>query len=179
MLKYQHQMKLKYGNIPDNNLYKNVLEYFDKSKKLIKCNLGIEFIRKCLDNQINPDFSRINLAPSQLNLNNRFKNNIRLEITHEELKTKYKMRNSLIKDLDVLRNNLFVLDDEDRLKLEALFEEKKEILTSEIELIHTKKLEKLGVIEPIKIKSQHVTQRKKNKNKNNERRRFTTIRNAN
>ena len=113
-------------------------------------------MRKCLDNEKMPDFSRLKLANNELRRNKRFYNNIRLELSEEELKRKNKLDKDLQKKLHEHQNSLDLGPNKiDQVHMDALIRlsnAKKRKIRRELDKIHTSKLAKLGIREHIDSK---------------------------
>ena len=144
MLKFQHDMREKYK---DPDLSKRIAEYFDSKQKLEKYRAGISFIKRCLNENKMPNFSRVNLANDNLNTNYLFINNLRRQITTMELNNKNKEKAILQKRLHLLNNDLpFDLQHDDWLRLDALTQEKIEQVKEELRNAHNNKLVGLGIL---------------------------------
>ena len=159
MLSFIHSMKNEYGE----TVAKGINKYIDLKKKIEKCSRGISFINECLTNEKMPNFSRINLSNGELNKNNRFVSKIRNEITHQELKNKYKCRKKNWKIVENLeKNELWQISLEHRTKLDSLIEERIQSLRDEITKNQNSKLVKLGIKTRIKIADKNVDKRRNN-----------------
>ncbi len=138
---------------------KEANKYIKNSIKIVKHELDIKFIKKCLNNEALPPFTKLKLAT---NNNQQFINNIRAQITEEELKNKITNKLRLKKQLQTIQNNLFNLTPEEWNKLNEL----KDLKTTKIIDIktktHNKKLEQLGIKVDLQVNTKFV-----NKNRNN------------
>ena len=103
-----------------------------------------------------PDFSRLKLANNELRGNKRFYNNIRLELSEEELRRKNKLDKDLQKKLQEHQNSLDLgpnkLDQVHIDELIRLSNAKKEKIRQELNKTHKNKLAKLGIQERIDSK---------------------------
>ena len=106
MLKFIHQIREEYSD----SISKTVKSYFNLVKKIEKCNAGISFIKRCLENEKLPNFSRINLANNELSNNKQFANKIRMSVTEEELRNKNRRRRKLSKELAALKTSYSTLN---------------------------------------------------------------------
>lgn len=158
MLNFIHQVRERY----DLNASKNVTKYINKAKQIEKNKLGIEFIKKCLNHEKLPNFSRINLHNNDLSQNNKFLLNIRREITNEVLNNKIKAKNSQLKELQKLQNALFDIQPNDWIKLKQLVDEKKAKIKVDIDHIHQKKLTALGIEEIFNVNCNNINKKRNN-----------------
>jgi len=141
MLKFIHQIREEYSD----SISKTVKSYFNLVKKIEKCNAGISFIKRCLENEKLPNFSRINLANNELSNNKQFANKIRMSVTEEELRNKNRRRRKLSKELAALQNQLFDLKPESWETLQTFVNEKTKAVQRELSEVHTSKLSRLGI----------------------------------
>ena len=141
------------------NASKDTNRYIKTRIKIVKHELDICFIKKCLNNETLPPFSRIKIATTN---NKRFINDIRAQITHRELNNKTKNKRRLEKSLKNLQNRLFELDPDQWLELTKLIDEKIKTIVDIKNQIHRKKLEKLGIKIYSKINSKFVNKRRNN-----------------
>ena len=79
--------------------------YINTQKKITARELDINFIKKCLNNETLPNFSRLNLA----NSNRKFISQPRKNITEHELTNKIYEKRKYEKELSQLQNRLFDL----------------------------------------------------------------------
>ena len=158
MLRFIYETRVKYGPV----ISKNVNNYVNTAKRIEKNKLAIEFIKKCLENEKLPQFSRINLHNNDLSQNNKFLENIRKEITNKVLIQKSKAKNKQYKELQKLRNDLFDLDADDCTKLDQLVEEKKRKIQDEVGETHRRKLKALGIEENFIIDNRNINSRRNN-----------------
>ena len=160
MLSFKHKTRNKYGNI----ISKSVVNFFNTSKKIVKLELDIKYLETCMNNEVLPDFTRLNLASSHQQANKRFTSGIRAEITNEELRVKKSLVRKYRNELSSLRNSVhFDLDPYEWTHLQDLVNEKKTKLTEIITAVHRKKLLKLGVSLPKNAQDNNVTTRRNTK----------------
>jgi hypothetical protein len=153
----------KYGTVKS----KEINKYINTAKKIEKNKSGIEFIKKCINHEKLPNFSRINLHNNDINQNNRVILRMRKEITNEVLNNKTKAKNRQEKELQRLQNVLdFELTQDEWETLLKLVIEKRAKVRDEVEAIHKKKLVALGIEENFNINSENINMRRNKINKN-------------
>ena len=159
MMKFNYHVRKTYrGDTPYN-----VKLYINAAKKQEKCKQGIDFIEQCLKHEKQPDFSRIALAPSHLNENKHFTNNLRNAITEEELKNKRKKRNRLNNQLLQLQAKISPeLSSTDWYYLQLLVHERVSNINSALTTNHTQKLSKLGINPKIRINTNNIDMSRNN-----------------
>ena len=139
--------------------------YIKTKIKIAKHEQDIGFIKRCLNNETLPPFSRIKLATSN---NKQFINDIRSQITNQELNNKIKNKRRLEKTARTIQTeDLFLLEPEQWQELTEIIESK---ITSIIETkkqIHARKFEKLG-IKQLEVDSKFVNKRRNNIEKKEE-----------
>jgi len=155
MLNFLHHVREKYSS----DTSKATKLYINISKKIEKCHHGMDFINTCLNNNVHPNFSRINLADDQLKQNKRFTNTMRNNITEQVLQNKRRHRNKLISEQIGLKAKLVDLNTIDRELLDKLVKEKRETIKNSQTSIHEKKLADLG-IQRFKVDSKHINKRR-------------------
>ncbi len=142
MLKFLKHVREKY----DIDTSKATLDYINTSKKIERCHHGMDFINTCLNNNVLPKFSRINIADEELKHNKRFTQAIRNSITEEVLQNKRRHRNRLITKQIELKAKVVDLNTEDRNLLDELVKEKRANIKESQTELHKKKLADLGII---------------------------------
>jgi hypothetical protein len=135
---YLNQLESLYGF----QVSKEANEYIKNSIKITKHELDIHFIKKCLNNDALPPFTRLKLAT---NNNQQFINDIRAQITEEELKNKTANKQRLKKLLQNIQNKLFSLTPDHWNKLNEFKDLKMNKIIDLKTKTHNKKLEQLGI----------------------------------
>lgn len=146
MLNFIHHTKKKYGL----DQSKEITEYFNKVKKIETTKAGIAFIKRCLDNNKKPDFTRINLASNNQREDTEFIHNLRLQVSEDEYKKKRKRLRELEVGKKVIYDRIQMdlnLEQPDIDTILALEREKISKMRAELAETHKRKLSKLGVID--------------------------------
>ena len=125
-----------------SNIYKEANRYIKTKIAQAKHELDINFIKKCLNNESLPAFTKLKLATKN---NKRFINNIRAQITEQELNNKTRNKRRLDDQIQKIINNLFDLPPEEWDQLFKLTNAKVEKIVAIKTNIHNKKLESLGI----------------------------------
>jgi len=139
--KFLYHLENKY----DHETSREAGEYMKLMKKQIKCKLAIEFINRCIENEVLPTFSQLKVANVTLN-KSQFLQSIRSQVTREELKNKRKLMTKLEKDHKKRLNGLlFDLTPEDDMTLKTLCTYTTDRISTKILHKQNRKLEALGV----------------------------------
>ena len=141
------------------NTSRDVNRYIKTQIKIAKHEQDISFIKKCLNNETLPPFSRIKLATTN---NKQFINDIRSQITHKELNNKIKNKKKLEKSLQDTQNSILNLEEEQWIELQSIVESKVAFIIDSKKQIHTRKLEKLGITTSHVVDSKFVNKRRNN-----------------
>jgi hypothetical protein len=153
-----NQLEIKYGL----NTSKNANKYIKTKINLVKNELDTNFIKKCLNNDTLPSFSKIKLATTN---NKQFISQIRSQITDQELNNKIRNKRALKKKEKDLINKLFDLTPEENENLNRLITNKINNISNTKNKIHNKKLEKLGITTEVQVDNKNIN---RNRNKINE-----------
>ena len=133
--------------------------YIKTQIKIARHEQDISFIKKCLNNETLPPFSRIKLATTN---NKQFINDIRSQITHKELNNKLKNKKKLEKSLHETQNSISDLSTEHWTELQTVVEAKVAHVIETKKQIHARKLEKLGITTTHVVDSKFVNKRRNN-----------------
>jgi len=147
---YLKQLETIYGR----NLSTEANRYIKIAIKRAKHELDINFIKKCMNNEALPPFSRLKLATKN---NQKFINNIRAQITEQELNNKTRNKRHLDEQFKKLYNTLhFTLNQQQWEELTTHIEYKINNIISKKSKIHNKKLEQLGIKIDLTLNSKFV-----------------------
>jgi hypothetical protein len=144
MNEFKFKMREKYGE----SISRSINSYFGSSIKVEKQRAGVEFIKRCLNNEKHPNFSRLNLANNELRHSKGFYNKIRTMVSEEELRYKNKLIKKFLAEIKVRQNEIdFTIEQHEMDILLKLTKEKLEKVRQQQKEIHNGKLANLGIFD--------------------------------